>query len=139
MARKTKSVPVKKKPKPRQGLERPFNGNTWTTARFYQFIRSSLRRSSSRWGPCFAALKDAEVGKQINAKSGRIAMHYRCASCGNAFARKDVEIDHIAEVGSLKHYDDLPGFVQRLFCEKEGFQILCRENCHHKKTHVSKT
>lgn len=62
-------------------------------------------------------------------------MHYRCAKCGGDFPRKEVEIDHIVECGSLRSFDDLPGFVQRLFVEKEGFAILCKENCHHRKTH----
>lgn len=135
MASKTKSLRVKKRPVPRAGLERPFNNSTWTSARFWSFVRSSLRRSSSRWGPAFAALKEAETGKKTNASSGRLAMHYRCAECGGEFPRKEVEIDHIVSCGSLRCYDDLPGFVQRLFPEKEGFAILCKATCHNKKTH----
>jgi hypothetical protein len=35
--------------------------------------------------------------------------------------------------GSLNCAADLPGFVERLFCEKEHLQVLC-ESCHNKKT-----
>jgi hypothetical protein len=33
----------------------------------------------------------------------------------------------------LKDYSDLPGFVERMFCEVEGFQLLCK-GCHQTKT-----
>ena len=120
----------------RKDIARPFCGGAWTTARFFGFIRSALRNASSRWAPAQACLKNAEVGKRINRKSGRLAMHYRCAGCQAELPRKAVQIDHINEAGSLKNFDDLPGFAQRLFVEEEGFQILCIERCHHRKTHT---
>lgn len=49
--------------------------------------------------------------------------------------RKEVQIDHIEPAGSLKGFDDLPGFVERLFCEVDGLQVLCKDGCHNKKTH----
>lgn len=48
--------------------------------------------------------------------------------------RKEVEVDHIVPCGTLKCVEDLPGFVTRLFCEADGFQVLCKANCHSKKT-----
>lgn len=112
-------------------------GGQWTEARFFSFIRSALRRSSSRWAPAFACLRAAETGKKVNEKTGRIAMHYRCSECGNELPRKEVAIDHIVEAGTLRSFDDLPGFAERLFCEADGFQILCVP-CHAIKTNEAK-
>jgi hypothetical protein len=46
--------------------------------------------------------------------------------------QKETQVDHIVECGSLRRFEDLPGFTERLFCEKEGLQILCRR-CHGEK------
>lgn len=39
--------------------------------------------------------------------------------------------------GSLQSASDLPGFVERLFCEIDGLQVLCN-NCHDLKTKQEK-
>jgi hypothetical protein len=128
---------ARKRPKPRQGLDRPYNGGKWTTSKFHEFIRRALRRASARWGPSFEVLKDAETGKCVNAKTGRIAMHYRCAGCGGSFPRKDVQVDHIVPVGGMNDLSELADHVRRLFVEKDGYQVLCTDKCHHHKTQNS--
>jgi hypothetical protein len=47
--------------------------------------------------------------------------------------KSKVEVDHIAQAGKLTSYEDLPGFVERLFCSFDNFQCLCSE-CHSIKT-----
>jgi 5-methylcytosine-specific restriction endonuclease McrA len=42
-------------------------------------------------------------------------------------------VDHVLPAGSLNCADDLPGFVERLFCEQDNLQILCTD-CHNAKT-----
>ncbi len=56
-----------------------------------------------------------------------------CEICGVAVGKSKVEVDHIAQAGKLKGYEDLPGFVERLLCSFENFQCLCSE-CHAIKT-----
>jgi len=46
-------------------------------------------------------------------------------------------VDHVRPAGALRSFDDLPGFVARLFCEKEGLQVLCNE-CHLKKSNLER-
>ena len=58
---------------------------------------------------------------------------YRCNTCDELFRSSDVQVDHITPCGSLRTFDDLPGFVERMFCEADGFQVLCKE-CHQLKT-----
>lgn len=54
--------------------------------------------------------------------------------CSNWHKRDGVQVDHIEECGQLRKYDDLPGFVSRLFCETSGLQVLCKD-CHGKIKH----
>jgi 5-methylcytosine-specific restriction endonuclease McrA len=87
-----------------------------------------------RWPPKWVALKEAYVGKKINKKTGKQAMHYKCASCKKDYVAKDVQVDHVNPV-----VDPTTGFVSwdvyidRLFCERENLQVLC-STCHKKKT-----
>ena len=104
-------------------VERTRNGGTWTEARYFGFIRSALRSAFQKWGPKHTAKKEAKVAYNT----------YVCAHCDGWFGSSQVEVDHIEPAGSLKCYDDLPGFVERMFCEADGFQVLCRD-CHQTKT-----
>jgi 5-methylcytosine-specific restriction endonuclease McrA len=58
---------------------------------------------------------------------------YQCAECSNWFPDKKINVDHIIPAGSLNNAKDLPGFVERLFCEVDNLQVLC-SGCHDKKT-----
>ena len=46
---------------------------------------------------------------------------------------KNINVDHIIPAGSLNTAQDLPLFVERLFCEQDNLQVLCT-TCHDKKT-----
>lgn len=108
-------------------------GNTWTEAAFWGFIRSALRAMLLKWPPRANALRNRRRPNQSNNK--RLKWESQCENCGEWFKAADVEIDHIVPCGQLKRYEDLPGFVERLLCEEDGFQILCKANCHKRKTH----
>ena len=105
----------------------------WTTARFWTFIRSSIRQAWNKYPVKYQALKQAEVGRQINKKTGRLAKHYRCNICGKHFPAKEVQVDHILGVGVLKKRSDLPEFYDRMFCGVEDLQVVCKP-CHQLKT-----
>lgn len=114
-------------------VPRTRNLNTETESMFWTGIRSALRQKSRWWKPAQQAKKNAR--RPYNGK-GRQKWEYQCASCKGWFKEKEIHIDHIVEVGSLRCGDDLKGFVERLFCEDvNGYQILCKDKCHHKKTH----
>lgn len=56
---------------------------------------------------------------------------YICTQCKEEFSGKNVAVHHILECGSLTCAEDLPGFVERLFCEESGLILLC-SGCHDK-------
>lgn len=59
----------------------------------------------------------------------RLKWEHQCEDCGQWFPRKEVSVDHDPPVGPLTCYEDLPGFVERLFCEVDGVRIICHQ-CH---------
>lgn len=111
--------------------EKPYNGGQWTVARRNSFIKSALR--NARWPVKYAALKRAECGHIINPETGRKNKAYLCSSCGGRFQQKLVKADHIAPVVPVTGFDSWDGVIDRLFCEIDGYQVLCN-NCHDAKT-----
>lgn len=110
------------------------NGGRWTEAKWRSFIVSLLRSGQRRWPPKQEAVKSAKVGKQINEATGRLADHYRCAACGNVFPLKQVQADHIEPViDPAVGFVDWGTYITRMFCEKDNYQILCKD-CHKAKT-----
>jgi 5-methylcytosine-specific restriction endonuclease McrA len=128
MRKKSKKKIAKvKKPK----VPRTRNHGRWTESTFWSFIRSSLRQKSRWWIPILEAKK--RVKRAYNGPNKRQKFEYKCASCGNFFADKNCQVDHIIPAGTLKCATDLPLFVENLFIEIEGLQVLCTQ-CHDKKT-----
>jgi len=113
------------------------NDGEWTEGRYRSFITSTLRGGMRRWPPKWKALKEAEVGRKTNKKTGKLAMHYKCASCGEEFTSKDVEVDHKEPVVELTGFVSWDVYIDRLFCEKSNLQILCK-SCHKVKTKEEK-
>ncbi len=114
------------------------NGGEWTDARFRSFVTSALRAASRRWPPKYKALKEAFVGRKENKKTGKLAMHYKCAKCKKQFVAADVQVDHVLPVVDPKvgfvSWDD---FINRIFCEIENLQVMCKP-CHKVKTELEK-
>ena len=114
--------------------EKPYNNGQWTASRYRSFIKSALRKASTRWPPKYTVLKEAEVGRKINAASGRMAMHYRCKGCSGEFPAKVISVDHIEPViPPDEGFTTWDSVIERMFCEAAGLQVLCK-NCHDIKT-----
>ena len=111
-----------------------YNDGEWTPAKYRSFVTGALRTATRRWPPKYKALKEAFVGRQVNKKTNKLAMHYRCAGCDNEFVSNDVQVDHISPaVDPAKGFVSWDVYVDRLFCETSYLQVLCL-NCHKKKT-----
>ena len=113
---------------------RLYNDGEWTEARYRAFVISALRAYMKRFPPKWKALKAAMVGKKINKRTDRLAEHYLCANCGDFFVANDVQVDHIDPVVSPSDgFQDWWTFINRLYCEAENLQVLCKP-CHKEKT-----
>lgn len=113
-------------------------GGEWTEAAFWAFLRSGFRGMSRRWPPIVrhALLK---ARRPYVGHNKRQKWEHECAQCRKWFMGKDVAVDHIVPLGSLRSWEDVPMFLQRLFVEAEGLRVVCKP-CHDVKTRgVSRT
>lgn len=120
-------------PKPRKILDKPRNAGTMTEPAFWAMMRSTLRRKTmTAWKPVLNVLLMAR--RPHDGTNPRQKWEFQCADCKRWFPRKQVEVDHVTSAGALSCSEDLPGFVDRLFCEEEGLRVVCNQ-CHDDKTH----
>ena len=109
------------------GADKPYAGGRWSSAKFFGFIRSALRSASIRWPPKSDAMNAAR--RPYAGPNARQKWEYWCTECETWCMGKDAQADHIVPCGSLRCFADLPGFVERLFCESDGFRVVCKA-CH---------
>src|SRR6187402_278263 len=114
------------------------NNGQWTESRYHSFVKGGLRSASQRWPPKYQTLNDACVGQRINPKSGRLAKFYKCNQCKHDFVAKEVEVNHIIPVVPVTGFDSWDGIVERLFCEKELLEVVCKD-CHKSITKIENT
>jgi hypothetical protein len=93
-------------------------------------IRSALRQKS-RW---FLPIKNCKERQKVayEGTNKRRKWLYKCEGCGDLFDSKDVNVHHVIECGELKSFEDLPGFVKRLFCDSKDLKLVCSK-CHDKE------
>lgn len=113
-------------------VNKPRAGGIWSESRYFAFIRGALRKAASRY-PVKLSIKKKARRKKPEGVEGRHVYEFQCKHCTGWFPDKDVEVDHIIPAGTLKTYNDLPRFVELLFCEEDNLQLLCK-TCHRAKT-----
>jgi len=106
-----------------------------TESAFWSFIRSALRQKSRWWKPISECKMKAR--RVYKGPLKRQKFEYQCKQCSNWFPDKKINVDHIVPAGTLRSANDLPGFVERLFCEVNNLQVLC-QSCHDIKTKEEK-
>lgn len=106
-----------------------------TESAFLQFLRSALRNKSRWWKPRLLALQKAR--RKYKGPNKRQKWEYKCYKCKEWWMQKDVQVHHVIPVGSLNSVSELPGFVERLFCEVDGLEVVCT-TCHDKLTEAEK-
>lgn len=89
------------------------------------FVVNALRRASYRWRGRYTALANAKIGRN----------QYICRMCpkGTVHPKKNIQLDHIIPCVPVEGWDNFDGFIERLFCETEGYQLLCLDH-HQEKT-----
>jgi 5-methylcytosine-specific restriction endonuclease McrA len=104
-------------------------GNTLTEAQFTTFVKNQLRGATWKWKPVSDVLKAAR----------QVRGWYLCAGCKHCVPaskdkKKNVFVDHVEPiVDPIKGFTTWDDFVNRLFCESDNLQLLCRA-CHDKKS-----
>ena len=111
-----------------------------TANTFRTWLIWQLRRLSYRWPPRQVALRKASVSKEEYQKrpgekvSKFVRNFYRCAICRKVFSRKGVSVDHIVPViDPRRGWQNWTEYIRRLFCDVDGFQIICSKD-HDAKT-----
>jgi 5-methylcytosine-specific restriction endonuclease McrA len=122
------AVAKRKNPKTR-------NAGSMTESAFWSFIRSALRQKSRWWKPILFCKHAAR--RMYKGPNKRQKFEYQCNECRQWFPEKMINVDHIVPAGTLTCANDLPGFVERLFCEMDNLQVLCSK-CHDIKTQSEK-
>jgi 5-methylcytosine-specific restriction endonuclease McrA len=94
-------------------------------------------RRISLWWPSKSIARDRskvvlEVGQTKKGKPIK-RVFYKCASCEGLFTKEETQMDHIESVIKLEGFTNWDEVINRLFCNPEGYQTLCRD-CHAKKT-----
>jgi len=116
-------------------VEKPRNHGTMTESAFWSFIRSALRQKSRWWKPIQECKKKAK--RVYKGSNKRQKFEYKCNVCKDYFSEKEIQVDHIKPVGTLKSSKDLELFIENLFCEINNLQTICT-TCHNEKTQNEK-
>lgn len=66
-----------------------------------------------------------------------MAEHYKCKLCKTPHPATGIEVDHITPVVGAEGFTTWDSYIERMFCDKEGFQVLCKP-CHQIKTQQEK-
>ena len=114
---------------------KPHNSGQWTEARLHSFIKSALRWASQKWGPRNESKKRARIKRGIYICEGyKCKAHEVPASIKvNDKRVNNVIVDHIDPViDPVKGFQSWDDTIKRMFCEIEGFQILCYKCSKHK-------
>ena len=118
----------------KRGVKTRCNGR-WTEAKYNAFIKNLLRHGHLQKWACGRDRKlQVRDGKIANPATGYLNIASKCEICGGRFMESTMKIDHIDPV-----VDPATGFttwddcIARMFCEPDGYQILCK-GCHDKKT-----
>ncbi len=88
-----------------------------------KFAIDALRRASYRWPDRDEAMRRARLERGI----------YKCACCEGSFKRSEINLDHVNPVIPLTGWDSFDSYIDRIFCDVDGWSVLCKP-CHKSKT-----
>lgn len=101
---------------------------TMKELKLHTYLRWTLRRAWLRYPARTKAYKRQRLKRGV----------YLCETCKQEFTNKQIEIDHTLAVGptpgsrNATENTSWDTFINRMFCDESGLQILCKE-CHKRK------
>jgi 5-methylcytosine-specific restriction endonuclease McrA len=111
-------------------------GNKWTEAQYKNFIRSALRKAWTRWGPNYTTKNEARIERGVYRCTGYQRRSHKVPASikVNNKSVNNIFTDHIAPVvDPAEGFTTWDDFIERLLCEQDNLQVLCR-TCHDHKT-----
>ena len=96
----------------------------------FKWVKRYIELISYKWAPRNKAMQNARRVSQL--KDKRTKWQYQCNGCKEWFKGSQIQLDHVKPKG-LYSKETFFVWLDRLFCEVEGFQVLCVP-CHAKKT-----
>lgn len=119
-------------------VPRTRNDGTMTEAAFWSWVRSGLRKMSMRWRPIYGTLNNHKrlcTDEDRRKWGNRVKYVHQCMICKEWWPRKMVEVDHDPPCGSIKCFEDIGPFMERMLTERgPNLRPLCKP-CHKEVTH----
>jgi hypothetical protein len=123
----------KPKTKKRLNVERPYCDGTMSKAEFVTFVKNALRKA--RWPAKYKCVAKTFVGKGVNPATGHPCKLHMCPECRGLFPQTGMAADHIISVVGVEGFINWDTFINRLFCNSDGFSALCKA-CHRAKSAI---
>lgn len=108
-------------------------------AAYFTWLRGNLRRIWMR-SPISNRFKSSlcRKPKPSDGVSKRVKSVGDCSRCGKVFAKSSLEVDHVIPAGSIRCWEDVAGFVERLLgCASKHLRLICKP-CHKIVTHAER-
>jgi len=115
-----------KKPKPKKVKE--FNRTSW--------LISQLRRIFLKYPPVFQKVNSLKQTYYITSKKGLQLkrVKWNCQICDKEITNKEMRRDHVHPVvDPVEGFKDIGTFIDRLFCDPDNIQVICK-TCHDSKS-----
>jgi len=112
-------------------------------SQYLTWIRGQLRQIWSDW-PLKNEFKDSMCVDVTPEMRDKYHLHKQtkkaaqCVFCKQWFAKSHLQVDHIADAGSIKNQSSVGEFLSRLLCSKSNMQLTCPP-CHKIKSHCTRT
>jgi hypothetical protein len=114
--------------------EKIYCNGQWTAAKMRSFVKNGLRQQTRKWAPIQTVLSKARTRRGF----------YECNACKEEVPKtvldpdtrkrvNNVHVDHIDPVVPVTGWDSWDGVIERMFCEEDGLQVLCKA-CHKEVT-----
>ena len=122
---------MKKKTKKPSKVETPYCNGTWSESKYKSFVRSGMRMLWTKWPVKFMVLLEAR--RAYKGPNKQQKWEYRCASCKQWCMQKNIQVDHIEDIGTITSKCTFYEVVSRFLSEPDNLQVLCKP-CHKTKT-----
>lgn len=106
---------------------------SYMDSRTISMIKKTIRMTFLRYSPVYQEALQEALSMQKGPMGGN---RFHCRSCGDIFALKDIEVDHIvcvAEKAARVKLNSLEGYYKAIWCDVSNLQVLCK-SCHAIKT-----